>query len=383
MTPRIVAFTKDWDDVPTCTTHVLREMGKSMPVLWVNSIGTRRPSLASARDLRRVVQRVRGLLRRSDVKENRLSVLSPVLVPKAEGAAARAVNALLFRAVAARELHAMGRGPVEYWAFVPNAVDLVPPRRRGAGARVVYYCVDDWTKFGNVDGAWMAEKEAEMLRRADIVFTPARYLEERCRRLAACPVHYVPHGVSHAKFAAALTGAVAVPADLAALGRPLVGFYGNILPWVDFDLVAELAARRPSWRFALIGQVYCDVGRFDRVPNVRFLGRREHDQLPAYCKGFDAAMIPYDLRDSRMESVNPVKTLELLAAGVPIAAADVPELRKFGDRVRICRGVEEWLAGIEAQMRRTDRRAISDGVAGDDWSARVRDIRRLVEEAAD
>lgn len=50
----IVAFTKDWNDVPTCTTHILRAMGQTRPVLWVNSIGMRKPSLASGRDLPRI-----------------------------------------------------------------------------------------------------------------------------------------------------------------------------------------------------------------------------------------------------------------------------------------------------------------------------------------
>jgi glycosyltransferase involved in cell wall biosynthesis len=192
-------------------------------------------------------------------------------------------------------------------------------------------------------------------------------------------VHYVPHGVSHAQFAAALSDAVAVPADLAAIGGPVVGFYGNILSWIDFDLVAELAARRPGWQFVLIGQVYCDVGRFDGIPNVHFPGRREHGELPAYCKGFDAAMIPYDLKDPRMESVNPVKTLELLSAGVPVVAADLPELRGFGDSVRICRGADGWIDALGAQMKRTDRRRISESVAGEDWTARVGQIRAIVD----
>jgi hypothetical protein len=59
---RIVAFTKDWSDVPTCTTHVLREMAKALPVLWIESIGTRKPSLAAGKDVRRIGRRLKGAL---------------------------------------------------------------------------------------------------------------------------------------------------------------------------------------------------------------------------------------------------------------------------------------------------------------------------------
>ena len=390
--PRIVAFTKDWDDVPTCTTHVLRQMARTMPVLWVESIGTRKPRLAAGRDLRRAFRKVLRGLAGAVLKENRLKVLSPLVIPKTESAAGRWLNRRLMRWLVGRELRAMGGpstrpgtgGPVEYWCFVPNAVDLLPDRR-GPGQtprpRIVYYCVDDWAKFHNLDGGWLSRKEEEVLRIADVVFTPARYLEEKCRRSAGDKVHYTPHGVDFAAFSAALRSETRVPSDVAALPKPVVGFYGNIHPWIDFGLIERLAAVRPRWSFVLIGGVFCDVSRLSGQRNVHFPGRREHTTLPSYCKAFDAGFIPYDMTNPRMESVNPVKTKELLAAGVPIVAPDMPELLGYGDRVRICHSTEEWLGALEAQIVRTDRAAISASVAGEDWSVKVAAIRQIVDRA--
>jgi hypothetical protein len=194
-------------------------------------------------------------------------------------------------------------------------------------------------------------------------------------------VHYAPHGVSYELFSQALRPDMVVPPDLAALPEPRIGFYGNVYPWIDFDLVERLARARPPWHFVLIGGIFCDVGRLQALPNVHFLGRREHGALPAYCKGFSAAMIPYDLRDPRMESVNPVKTRELLAAGVPVVAADVPELRGMEPDVLLARDVGQWLAGLERQMARADRPAISARMAGADWSAKVAWLRSVVDRA--
>ena len=406
---RIVAFTKDWDDVPTCTTHVLREMGTRMPVLWVSSIGTRRPQLGAGKDARRLIDRLRRAFRRAEAKEHNLRVLWPLLFPRAERNAVVRVNRFLMKQYERREWDWMGSGPVEYWCFVPNAVDLLPGRQRaergnlkpekfGADgipsglrsqvsgltphpsslSRVIYYCVDDWTLFHNLDGEWLGKKEDELLKRADVVFSPAAYLVEKCRRAGATNVHHVPHGVEYSKFVTALEDATPIPEDIRALPHPVIGFYGNIHPWIDFGLVDELAGRCPEWTFVLIGQVYCDISRFDRLPNVHFLGRREHDELPGYCKAFDAAFIPYDAGNPRMESVNPVKTQELLAAGVPVVATDIPELRRFGDRVLLCRSLDEWVAALKKQIVRTDRVAISRSVAGDDWSERVQQIRQIV-----
>lgn len=384
---RIVAFTKDWDDVPTCTTHVLREMAKTMPVLWIESIGTRKPSLAAGKDLRRIARRLKRALAGAVSKENGLRVLSPFAIPKTESAWGRRLNRFLMGCQIGRELKRMGTGPVEYWCFVPNAVDLLPAERAAADSgsrpcsarpRVIYYCVDDWSKFHNLDGAWLAAKEEMLLRRADVVFAPSRFLEAKCRRLTGGRVHYVPHGVEFGAFSRALGPATAVPADIAALPKPVVGFYGNLHPWVDFGLVGRLAKMRPQWSFVLIGEVFCDVSEISALPNICLPGRREHATLPEYCKAFDAAIIPYDMKQARMESVNPVKTKELLAAGVPVAAADVPELRGYGDDVIICRTDDDWISALEKQVSRRDRAEISERMATEDWSRKVETMRAVV-----
>ncbi len=387
-TPTILAFTKDWNDVPTCTTHVLREMGKTMPVLWINSIGTRKPSLASPRDFRRVVRRVREGFRRADHKENQLSVLSPVVLPKAQSAFVKELNGRLLAWAVGRETRSMGRENIELWAFIPNAVDYVGSLGE---KKIIYYCPDDWTKFTFLDANWINRCEQELLRKASVVFATSRYLVEKFRPIAHDRVHYLPHGVNYELFAQALSPDLPIPADLAqirtsSLQSPIIGFYGNLYDWIDFDLLAELARLRPAWSFVMIGPVLADITRFQAIPNVHFLGRREPQQLPAYCKGFDVALIPYRLTDPRMESVNPVKLRELLAAGVPVVATDVPEIRGLSQFAQIAHSPSQFitaLAGfIEENYRNPNRRReISEERREDTWSNRVREIRRIVDAA--
>ncbi|MEI6970800.1 MAG: hypothetical protein WCL44_04720 [bacterium] len=393
-TPRIVVFSKDWDDVPTSITHVTREMAKTMPVLWINSIGMRKPSFGHSRDLSRIVRRLGAFLRGSEWKENRLRVISLLLVPQARTSFSKWLNRLLFRFQTAREVRRMGAGPLEYWCSYPTVVDLLPKLdsrpagREAADSVVVYYCNEDWRNYPGVDGAWVDQKEKELLGRVDVVFTPTEYLVEKCRKTMrdmhgrndtdTCVVR-MTHGVEYSRFARALEETTRVPPELAQLPKPVVGFYGNIYPWIDFHLVAELARRRPSWSFVLIGHVYCDTAPACGFANVHFIGRREHADLPAYCRGFDASMIPYDPANPRMPGVNPIKTKELLAAGVPIVGVRIPELTGYGDDVITCVGVDEWLAGLDKQVRRSDRRAISGRVADEDWLSKVRRIRQIVE----
>lgn len=385
----IVAFTKDWGDVPTCTTHILKEMAKSMPVLWVCSIGTRKPKVGSLKDWRRLFVRIVNGFQRAVLKESQLRVLRPLLVPKAESRLSRWINRLLFRLYLWREIPRSFKGTVECWCFVPNAVDLLPTGGNGPFAgnigrlasRTIYYCADDWTKFHNLDGAWMSAKEARLIKRADVVFATSRYLVDKFNALgadaASPPVVYMPHGVDYAVFAKALDRQLPLPADLDGIAKPIIGFYGNLHAWVDFALIARLAHARPEWSFVLIGEIYADVTDLRRHANVHLLGRREHAVLPDYCRGFDAAIIPYDLSHARMESVNPVKAKELLAAGVPVVASPVPELAPYGDAVMLCEDDDEWLAALEHQRQRSEsaRAAISQRVKDEGWQRKVLAIR--------
>ncbi|MFC1499062.1 glycosyltransferase [Verrucomicrobiota bacterium] len=423
MQSKIIAFTKDWDDVPTCTTHILREMAKDMHVLWIESIGTRKPNLARSRDLMRGWRKVISALRPAEIKENNLRVLSPLVIPKPESRFGKWLNRKLLGAAISRELKEMGSGPVEYWCFIPNAVDFLPEIRRlttseqsgdpdcsgqqlnnpetSTGIKlsttddesvVVYYCADDWSKFHYLDEAWIAKKENELIQRADIVFVVSRCLEDKHRESAGGKMHYMPHGVEYEKFAAALEEDTIVLPDIANVSKPVIGFYGNIYPWIDFVLLEELAQKRPLWNFVMIGQVYCDISRFNSMRNVHFPGRREHDDLPKYCKAFDAAIIPYDMKNSRMESVSPVKTKELLAAGVPIVASRIPELEleysrekaqketNKGKDIITCATASEWIEAIEKQIARTDRRAISQRVKKEDWVEKIGIIREMVDK---
>ena len=85
------------------------------------------------------------------------------------------------------------------------------------------------------------------------------------------------------------------------------------------------------------------------------------------------------MRQERMQSVNPVKTLELLAAGVPVVASDIPELHGMSPDIILCRTRDEWLTALDAAIQRTDHLAISNRVADADWSSRVQTLRTIVE----
>lgn len=376
----IVAFAKDWHEDPTSNHHVLRELARSRRVLWLNSLATRTPKLSSGRDLGKIRRKLTEFARGPKNVENDLWVTTPLVLPLPHSPAARAINRQILRTTIRALRYRLGIDRFALWTFLPNTADYIGTLGEDLA---VYYCVDEWSMFSYLDRNETVAAERRLLERVDAVFAINHALAEAKR--AVNPATFVsPHGVDHAQFARALDPALAVPADLAALPGPRIGFYGTLRDWVDLALIAHIARARPAWSIALIGQVLCDVSALRGLGNVHLLGQKRHDELPAYCKGFDAGMIPYRI-DERMTFVNPLKLREYLSAGVPVVSTPVPEVVRHAHLCRIAATPDEFVAALDAALAESTpaaRRARSDAMVNDTWSARVAEVTRTVDEIA-
>jgi hypothetical protein len=82
---------------------------------------------------------------------------------------------------------------------------------------------------------------------------------------------------------------------------------------------------------------------------------------------FDVGIIPFRI-NPLTEATNPVKVYEMLAAGLPVVATDLPELRALSPWVAVARSPEEFAARIAEALV---------GVAGDAEGPAARRERRL------
>lgn len=376
----IVAFAKDWHEDPTSNHHVLRELARTRRVLWLNSLATRTPNLSSGRDLGKIRRKLAEFARGPQNVENDLWVTTPLVLPLPHSAVARAVNRQILRATIRALRLRLGIGRFELWTFLPNTADYVGTLGEDLA---VYYCVDEWSMFSYLDRVETAAAERRLLERVDAVFAINHALAE-AKRAVNRATFVSPHGVDHALFSRALDPALAVPADLAALPAPRIGFYGTLRDWVDLELIAHVARARPAWSIALIGQVLGDISAVRGLANVHLLGQKRHDELPGYCRGFDAGMIPYRI-DERMTFVNPLKLREYLSAGVPVVSTPVPEVVRHAQLCRVADTPDAFVAALDAALAEaspTARRARSDAMAQETWSARVAQVTRTVDEIA-
>src|SRR6266446_85433 len=284
----IVCFCNDWDGDPLSKKHVMLGLARKNRILWVNSIGNRNPRV-TGRDLRLVVKKARDFAAGCRRVADNIYVFSPLVIPLHGSALARRFNRWFLAATLRRVCRQLAFRNVITWTFFPTSGDVVGE----LGERlVVYHCVDEYSEFTGTDKAAVAGMEERLLAKADVVIASSQLLYERKRRDNA-PTFLVTHGVDVEHFRRACRSDTVVPDDLAALPRPVIGFYGLIADWVDLELFRFLAVSRPQWSFALIGRTQTDVGGLQGLPNVHLLGRKDYQLLPAYCKGFDVAILPF------------------------------------------------------------------------------------------
>lgn len=188
---------------------------------------------------------------------------------------------------------------------------------------VVYDCMDQLSAFHGAPPE-LGQLEAELLSRADIVFTGGRSLYEDKRRHHR-NVHPFPSSVDAAHFRGARLE-TAEPADQAQIPHPRLGFFGVIDERMDLALIELIAKERPDWQLILLGPVVkIDPASLPRLPNLHYLGMKNYRELPSYMAGWDVALMPFAENEST-RFISPTKTLEYLAGGLPVVSTPIHDV---------------------------------------------------------
>jgi glycosyltransferase involved in cell wall biosynthesis len=143
-----------------------------------------------------------------------------------------------------------------------------------------------------------------------------------------------------------------VPEDIQRIvnqGRPVIGYYGALAEWFDFELLLGAARALPQYNFVLLGPDYDGLtipkSGIDLVPNIYWLGQKKYSELPAYLAAFDVATIPFRVTEA-LQAVSPIKLFEYMAGGRPIVTTDLVECRKY-PVVLIARDQQEWVQRLK------------------------------------
>jgi glycosyltransferase involved in cell wall biosynthesis len=221
-----------------------------------------------------------------------------------------------YPALLAERLAELGCRPApDLWLYTPMAYDLA----KGLdGGRLIYDVMDDLSSFRNAPEG-LRLRQRQLLSAADVVFTGGRSLYRATLSQRRHAVHLFPSGVESQHYAASRS--LRSPHS-----RKVAGYVGVVDERVDLDLIAGLADELADWTVRIVGPVTkIDVASLPQAPNIEYLGMVAYPELPRIMAGFDVALMPFALNDAT-RAISPTKTLEYLAAGLPVVSTRVADV---------------------------------------------------------
>ena len=267
------------------------------------------------------------------------------------------------------------------WFYTPLALPLMEGLKPRA---VVYDCMDELSAFLNAP-AELLEREAELLQRADLVFTggPSLYRAKKDRHPRA---YCFPSSVDAKHFGAAANG-MQEAEDQRKLPHPRLGFFGVIDERLDVPLIGAMANAHPEWQIVMVGPIVkIDPATLPQNKNIHYYGQRSYQQLPGYLKGWDVCLLPF-ARNQSTKYISPTKTLEYMAAGKMIVSTPIRDVAEpYGDIVYLGGTTEEFIQGCEDALsaspeERAERQKKMRAVlANTSWEATARQMDELLGE---
>ena len=247
--------------------------------------------------------------------------------------------------------------------------------------RVIYDYLDDLSAiWGNQKQ--IARNHEELISSASVVMTTADHLYQDA--VAVRPdCLFCPNGADYEHFAPSRNKQVKVPPGplepVLSTGKPIIGYYGALARWFDYDLLEAVARRREDLAFVLIGSNYDNtypVSGLSQLPNVTWLGVQPYAELPYFLRYFSVATIPFRVNEIT-HATSPLKLFEYMAGGKPVVITAMHESMRY-EGVLVAKNAAEFSSKLDEALRLAaapEYLATIDRVARENtWRARAETI---------
>ena len=314
--------------------------------LYINSIVMQKPKIQQGRKfLKKVVRKTKSIFTGLKMSDAGFWVYSPFSLPLHHRPWAKALNEVLLKVQLKRVCRKVKIKEPVVMVVCPTACDLAlqMPKKR-----LIYLRTDAYELFPHVDVDLVQRCDRALKEASDLTLYVSEklYREEadQCKRAL-----YLDHGVDYDMFACSDNGH-SIPADMHALKKPIIGFFGTLdKHTVDVEFVAQVADRLSDMSFVFVGKVN---DRYDCLldrRNIWLLGQKAYEEVPSYGECFDVAMMPWQ-QTNWISVCNPVKLKEYLALGKPVVSTPFPELQKYHDVVYQARTPEDFAECIRTAL---------------------------------
>lgn len=341
-----------WDSIPLVMHQMMTRLAKNNRVLFVDP-----PVAYSNLVIRPAIWRwhlkktslwLHGVHR---VNENlHIYYPPPLLMQYGHMKIADGLNQRFTASAIKRTARRLGFNNPILWMYHPYAIN---PMGQFNEKLVCYDCNDDvgffFTHHFN-KRARLSAMEEELTRKADVVFATSKYLFN-LRKAQNPNTHYLPSALDVELFKKSLSPDFKIAPEMENIRRPIIGFVGGMVnSKMNWQWIKEAAVAHPEWSFVFIGPcVEPPPSYISEQKNIMFFGAKPQEALPAFIKGFDVCLIPYQGEDF-LKACQPTKAFEYLAAGKPVVASWIPELENNQNVVKLSRTTREFVHNIEIAL---------------------------------
>ena len=366
-----IIFGDDWGAHPSTTQHLALHLPPEDAVIWVDSIGMRKPKLRIV-DIKRLWTKASVLLHPSrtggGLYQGTFGAfyhVAPRVLPWHDMSLAVHYNSRQLRRSLMAGMRRLSMAEPVLLTSYPAVVTYLDAIPHGT---LAYLRLDDYSHYPGVDVDLVEATEQQLFERADVILVTGQALLPAGNPSKA---HYLPQGVHHDHFAT-------VP--LEPPRNKVLGFFGTLASWLDFELVADVAKGAPDWQLEFVGKLdYLPPG-LEELPNISLKPPVPFADLPQVMSGWSAAWIPFQL-NPLTKGVNPLKVREYLAAGLPTHCTPLPEVTPLSNHVLISDDAEAIVGWMEDMLHNDSveaRRARRESVRPESWKQRSATLRQIV-----
>lgn len=367
----LIVFGEDFGGLPSSTQHLISNLNKERKILWVNSIGLRKPRL-TLNDSKRVVEKLLGK-GKQDFASNSAESNVPSNIKVVNIKTIPAPKTQWERHIAKRLMTRQLKSLIEkyrfekpiLWSSLPTAADLCGSLDETA---VVYYCGDDFNALAGVDHDTVSEHEINMAHNANIILAASQNISDKFPR---GKTHVLRHGVDFERFTTPTERADDLPT-----GKPIAGFYGSLSEWLDYDMINAAAKALPGWNFVFIGKNELRYQPLADLPNIHVLGPRPHHELPKYSQHWDVSLLPFK-DNEQIRACSPLKLLEYIATGKPVINTPFPAAKTYESQLNQVMDTEAFISALRQYPRLLKTKP--ETVESESWASRAMFVDWLLE----
>jgi glycosyltransferase involved in cell wall biosynthesis len=359
--PLVYVSGADWDAMAGTDRQLVGALASSHPVVWIDSPR----SVRRSRDGFRPVT-----ITKPHPNITRLSVLGP---PGLSRPGIRALSHWWGLAVLRWHLR---REHLQPSAVIVSSPAPVLPFLRGVPGRKVYFATDDFVEAATIWGVgadYLRRSREANLGAADLVLAVTPALARHLQRGPVEPFWF-PNGTDLDRYRGISDADRATDIRLPS---PIAGVVGQFNERTD--LSALRAVQSAGISLLLVGPnrfrskesrtAFLDL---TALPGVQWVGPVPRDSLPGYFRSIDVGLTPYADTAFNRRSY-PLKTVEYLAAGLPVVSTDVAPLDGLDPRFVIGASTTgTFVEAITEMLTRADTRSeIQRSIEGNGWDARA------------